>query len=50
MKQIKPYAQNDFTPIPTKFTVWRRTCVIWQLIHFAIINVKMTILILKSHH
>jgi len=50
MRKIEQYTQNDYTPVPTKFTVFRRTCVLWQLIQFAVINVKMTVLILKSHH
>jgi len=50
MRKIDQYTQNDFTPVPSKFTVFRRTCVIWQTIQFLIINVKMTVLILKSHH
>jgi len=50
MRKIEQYTQNDYTPVPSKFTVWRRTCIIWQLIQFVIINVKMTVLILKSHH
>jgi hypothetical protein len=27
-----------------------RTCIIWQAIQFVIVNIKMTVLILKSHH
>jgi len=50
MRKIDQYTQNDFTPVPSKFTVFRRTCVIWQAIQFLIVNAKMTVLILKSHH
>lgn len=50
MRKIEQYTQNDFTPIPNKFTVFMRTCIIWQIIQFAWINIKMTVLILKSHH
>ena len=48
--KIKPYSQNDFTPIPSAFTKFRRNCVIWQFFRFIVINIKMTVLILKSHH
>jgi len=48
--KVKPYTQNSFTPIPSAFTKFRRTCVIWQFFRFIVINIKMTILILKSHH
>lgn len=50
MKKITPYSQNDFTPIPTGFTLFKRTCVVWQFIKFILINIRMTLLILKSHH
>ena len=50
MRKIDQYTQNDFTPVPSKFTVWRRTCVIWQFIQFLAVNFRMTVLILKSHH
>ncbi|ARU49575.1 hypothetical protein FA592_14205 [Sulfurospirillum diekertiae] len=48
--KLTPYSQNAFTPIPSKFTLFRRTCVIWQVIKFIMINIRMTILIIKSHH
>ena len=50
MRKIKQYSQNDFTPVPTAFTKFRRTCFLWQLIQFVIVNFRMTVLILKSHH
>ena len=50
MRKIEQYTQNDFTPVPSKFTVWRRTCVIWQFIQWLVINFRMTVLIVKSHH
>ena len=48
--KLTPYSQNSFTPIPTKFTIFRRTCVLWQIIKFVMINIRMTLLIIKSHH
>ncbi len=48
--KIKAYSQNDYTPVPTGFTKFRRNCVIWQFFRFIYINIKMTILIIKSHH
>ena len=50
MRKIEQYTQNDYTPVPTKFTTFMRTCVIWQFIQFLWISLKMTVLILKSHH
>jgi hypothetical protein len=50
MRKIIPYSQNDYTPVPTRMTVFMRTCVIWQAIQLVWVNIKMTVLILKSHH
>jgi len=49
MRKIIPYTQNDYTPVPSRFTVFMRTCIIWQAIQFVMVNIKMTVLILKSH-
>jgi len=42
---------DDFnlTMIPGSFARKMRTCLIWQLIRFAIINIKMIIVVQKSH-
>jgi len=41
--------QFNLTMIPGKFAKSMRTCVIWQAIRFAVINVKMLIVVSKSH-
>ena len=45
--------QRDFksalTMVPGKFAKSMRTCVIWQFIRFLIINIKMIIVVGKSH-
>ncbi len=45
--------QRDFksalTMVPGKFAKSMRTCVIWQFIRFLIINIKMIIVVSKSH-
>lgn len=41
--------QFALTMIPGKFARAMRTCVLWQAIRFAIINVKMIIVVGKSH-
>jgi len=46
------FAKNEhfsLTMIPDKFTKAMRTCVIWQFIRFLVINVKMLIVVSKSH-
>lgn len=45
----KPYEQAYFPPVPTGFTRFMRTFLPWQLIRFAIINLKMLIVVSKSH-
>ena len=45
----KPYEQAYYPPVPTWFTKYRRTSLIWQFFRFLVINFKMLILIRKSH-
>jgi len=48
-KHIEPYADNFTTMVPTGFVKFFRTCVIWQAIRFIIINIKMLLVVRKSH-
>jgi len=41
--------QFNLTMIPGSFAKKMRTCVIWQFIRFVIINIKMIIVVGKSH-
>ena len=45
--------QRDFksqlTMLPGKWARFLRTCVIWQFIRFIVINIKMIIVVGKSH-
>jgi hypothetical protein len=41
--------QFALTMIPGKFARFMRTCVIWQFIRFVIINLKMLVVVSKSH-
>jgi hypothetical protein len=50
MRHIEQYEQSGYTPVPGKVTLFLRKCLIWQIIQFGWINLKMTVLILKSHH
>jgi hypothetical protein len=46
------FQKNDsfnLTMIPGKFARAMRTCVIWQFIRFLIINIKMIVVVRKSH-
>ncbi|MGE4419658.1 MAG: hypothetical protein AB7D38_07465 [Sulfurimonas sp.] len=46
---IKAYGNNFTTMTPGPFALKLRTCKIWQLIRFIIINIKMLIVVRKSH-
>ena len=35
---------------PTRLTLYLRRCLPWQLWRFIVINLRMTVMILKSHH
>jgi len=41
--------QFTLTMIPGKFAKAMRTCVIWQFIRFVALNIKMIIVVGKSH-
>jgi len=41
--------QFNLTMIPGKFAVSMRTCKIWQFFRFMVINIKMLIVVQKSH-
>lgn len=48
-KHIKAYSQNFTTMTPGAFQKKLRTCVIYQFIRFIIINIKMIVVVGKSH-
>ena len=39
-----------FATLPTGPTRWRRTSLVWQMVRFAVINLKMIRVISLSHH
>ena len=41
--------QFNLTMIPGSFAKKMRTCLIWQAIRFAAINIKMLVVVSKSH-
>lgn len=48
-KYVKPYDDNFTTMVPTSFVIKMRTCKIWQFFRFIVINIKMLIVVRKSH-
>ncbi len=50
VQHIDPYSKEFETMVPTGIVKFLRTCVIWQFIRFIIINIKMLLVVQKSHH
>ena len=48
-KNIKPYEPSFEVMVPTPFVKFMRTCLIWQFIRFIVINIKMILVVMKSH-
>jgi hypothetical protein len=42
-------AKKHQAPRPTKLTLYMRSSLPWQLFRFIIVNIRMTVMILKSH-
>jgi hypothetical protein len=49
VKNREPYQQAYYPPVPTRFTRYFRTSIIWQFVRFWIINFKIFRLLAKSH-
>jgi hypothetical protein len=48
-KNVKAYEPSFETMVPTPFVKFFRTCIIWQFIRFIVINIKMILVVMKSH-
>jgi hypothetical protein len=48
-KNKEPYQQAYYPPVPTRLTRYMRTSIVWQLIRFVIINIKILKLMWKAH-
>lgn len=46
---VRGYYDESYPPFPTKSTVFWRKCIIWQLIRFAVINLKMIRIVAFGH-
>ena len=52
VKEELNFAKNEnfnLTMLPGKFAIAMRTCKIWQFFRFMVINIKMLIVVSKSH-
>ena len=43
----KPYEQDFYPPVPTEFTVKSRTNLVYQLLRFAVLNIRMLKMVRK---
>ena len=48
-KNIHVYGQSGNAMTPGSFAKKMRTCKIWQFIRFIVINIKMIVVVCKSH-
>lgn len=48
-KNIKPYEKSFTTMVPTPFAKFLRRCLIWQFVRFIVLNIKMLLVVSKSH-
>ena len=48
-KNIKAYSNNYTTMTPGPVAKFMRTCLIFQAIRFVVINLKMIVVVQKSH-
>ena len=48
--RIRPYEETFYPPVPGARVKFFRTNILWQLFRFAVINLKMIRMIIKSHH
>jgi len=48
-KNIRPYEPSYETMVPTPIVKFLRTCIIWQIFRFIVINIKMILVVMKSH-
>jgi hypothetical protein len=48
-ENIKPYEPSFTTMVPTPFVKRMRTNLLWQFMRFVVINLKMLVVVRKSH-
>lgn len=43
------YTQDDYSPMPTKATLFWRNFVLWQAVRFVVLNLKILKIVAKGH-
>lgn len=44
-----PYSDRSFATVPTGWTKFKRSCIIFQLWRFAVINIKILRIVVGGH-
>ncbi len=47
--KIKVYFDEAYPPLPTKFTRFKRRCVLLQIIRFIVLNLKIMRIVVGGH-
>lgn len=48
-KDMQGYLQNNMPKVPNRFKRYLRNCILYQLVRLVVINIKMMIVVKKSH-
>lgn len=43
------YTQSYYSPMPTKATQFWRRCVLWQIVRFILLNLKILKIVVRDH-
>lgn len=49
MKNSRGYTQESYSPMPTKTTLFWRNFILWQMLRFVILNIKILKIVVKGH-
>ncbi len=49
MTNTRGYTPDKYSPMPTKFTKFWRTCIPYQAIRFIVLNLKILKIVVKGH-
>ncbi len=47
--KIKVYFDEAYPPLPTRFTRFRRRCVLYQIVRFFVLNLKIMRIVVGGH-
>ncbi len=47
--KARAYYDEAYPPVPTKFTSFWRRCLLWQIVRFIVLNLKIMRIIVGGH-